>query len=104
MYLSLQQELVRLMPPKPFAVFGGYPADYARKKLIPVSQMLDVDKQHQFYFGSHPHYWHVFGCDTQGQVDTITKTSLAVMSSVAARDIPFVQGFENLKTPASFCV
>ena len=104
MYLSLQQELVRLMPPKPFAVFGGYPADYARTNLIPVSQGLVVAKQHQFYFGSHPHYWNVFGCDNQGQVDMITKTSLAVMSSVAGRDIPFVEGFHNLKTQASFCV
>ena len=104
MYDELLQQLVRKMPPRPFAVCGRDPADYSWKKLIPVSQKLDVAKQHPFYFATHPHFWNVFGCDNQEQVDEITKTSLAVMSSVAGRDIPFVEGFHNLKTPASSCV
>ena len=103
MYLSLLQELVRKMPPKPFGVFGDHPGDYTRTKLISVSQELDVAKQHQFYFGSHPHYWNEFGCANQGQVDTLTKTCLALMSCVAGREIPFVSGFPNFQRKASFC-
>ncbi len=103
-YLSLQQELVRKMPRKGFGVFGGDPAQHARANLMPVSEELDVAKQHDFYFGAHPHFWNMFGCDNQDQVGTITETSLALMSIVAGREIPFQQGFHNFKSPARLCV
>ena len=83
------------MPRKGFGVFGGDPAQHARANLMPVSEELDVAKQHDFYFGAHPHFWNMFECDNQDQVDTITETSLALMSIVAGREIPFQQGFHN---------
>jgi hypothetical protein len=103
-YLSLQQELVRKMPRKGFGVFGGDPAQHTPVNLMPVSEELDVVKQHDFHFGCHPHFWNMFGCDNQDQVDTMTKTSLALMSIVAGREIPFQHGFHNFNSPARLCV
>ena len=102
-YDRLKQALVRKMPPKGFGVFGGDPGKHAREKLVPVSAALDVGKQHSFHFGVHPHYSNVFGCESQEQVDTLTKSFLALMSIVADREIPFQQGLHNLKVPVRFC-